>query len=163
MLLLFLFCACAPSLNGEHWKVNPVSPPETAVTFSMILNHESVTPAPSLLAAYQETVKPFVAPDFCRMDLSFQGTLHEKFGIFPALPRTTEIQAALEATLFCEDKVIQKIQFTDSETLYLFWFGLFRKARAQQFADEIHKRFMEQLRQTLSIQKPVEAGFISDY
>jgi hypothetical protein len=163
LLLLFLFCACAPNLNGEHWKVNPAPLPETPVTFSMVLNNDSVTPAPALLDAYREAVKPFVAPDSCRMDFSFRGELHEKFGIFPAFPRTTQVQAVLEAALFCEDKVIQEMEFTNTETLYLFWFGVFRSARVQEFTDEVHKRFMEQLRQTLSIQKPVEAGLVSDY
>lgn len=174
ILTVLLFSACAPALYHRDFSGEGSERDAESISFSAKENGETAEFPKSLSDFYGEAVREAI-PEGCRLGLSFEGRVEERFAspwylgvlvlapLWPAMPRESDLEISISSELLCEGIVVEKAQFFEEEHPHLFWYGLYRKGYVQDRADMIHTKLAARLRQSLLKNVPADNTLRSDF
>jgi hypothetical protein len=167
---------CAPDFSGAdiHYKEKHSSSLYIR-SFSLKVNNQSLSASPKMISAYSTSLSKANLHPECKVDVSIQETIHtEKKSLWylgtalmipfwPAQPMKGFIRLQSSFEIFCNQNLIQRLDFFEEEDFDFFWYGAFRSYEIENRLEWLHEKMIKRFEFALQYDTPVDAGCASDF
>ena len=83
--------------------------------------------------------------------------------LWPALPVNEDWTFTFSTKIYCEEALVQSIEFIESEHVEAFWYGILRSDLVNKAATEMHRKLIERLAFEFQEQRQTDLNSASDY
>lgn len=83
--------------------------------------------------------------------------------LWPALPVSEDWTFTFSTQIFCDETLVQSLEFIESEHVEAFWYGALRSDLVNAAAAEMHRKLIERLAFEFHEQRQTDLNSASDY